>query len=82
MVLEFAPLGALDRILANYKRAGARLNAYVMQKCIVQVNKSIVRTSRLRKVKRTAGTMSAHTFGRISSTDMMVTEALLRVNLS
>ncbi|KAJ7388223.1 hypothetical protein OS493_039119 [Desmophyllum pertusum] len=36
MVLEFAPQGALDRILANYKRAGVRLNAYVMQKCIVQ----------------------------------------------
>ena len=37
MILEFAPQGALDRILANYKRAGVRLNAYVMQKCIVQV---------------------------------------------
>ncbi|XP_068698664.1 leucine-rich repeat serine/threonine-protein kinase 1-like [Montipora capricornis] len=36
MILEFAPQGALDRILANYKRAGVRLNAYVMQKCIVQ----------------------------------------------
>ncbi|KAK3754845.1 hypothetical protein QZH41_011322 [Actinostola sp. cb2023] len=36
MVLEFAPLGALDRILYNYKRAGARLNPYVVQKCIVQ----------------------------------------------
>ena len=37
MVLEFAPQGALDQVLANYKRAGVRLNAYVMQKCIVQV---------------------------------------------
>ena len=37
MVLEFAPQGALDRILASYKRAGVRLNAYVIQKCIVQV---------------------------------------------
>lgn len=37
MILEFAPQGALDRILDNYKRAGVRLNAYVMQKCIVQV---------------------------------------------
>lgn len=37
MVLEFAPQGALDRILDNYKRAGVRLNAYVIQKCIVQV---------------------------------------------
>jgi len=36
MILEFAPQGALDRVLANYKRAGVRLNAYVMQKCIVQ----------------------------------------------
>lgn len=36
MILEFAPQGALDGILANYKRAGVRLNAYVMQKCIVQ----------------------------------------------
>ena len=37
MILEFAPQGALDQVLANYKRAGVRLNAYVMQKCIVQV---------------------------------------------
>ena len=37
MVLEFAPQGALDRVLANYRRAGVRLNAYVTQKCIVQV---------------------------------------------
>ena len=37
MILEFAPQGALDGILANYKRAGVRLSAYVMQKCIVQV---------------------------------------------
>lgn len=37
MILEFAPQGALDRILANYRRAGVRLNAYVTQKCIVQV---------------------------------------------
>ena len=37
MVLEFAPQGALDRVLASYKRAGVRLNAYVIQKCIVQV---------------------------------------------
>ncbi|XP_048577768.1 leucine-rich repeat serine/threonine-protein kinase 1 isoform X2 [Nematostella vectensis] len=36
LVLEFAPLGALDRVLVNYKRAGVRLNPYVMQKCIVQ----------------------------------------------
>jgi len=36
MILEFAPQGALDRILANYRRAGVRLNAYVTQKCIIQ----------------------------------------------
>ena len=37
MVLEYAPQGALDRVLFNYKRAGMRLDAYVVQECIVQV---------------------------------------------
>lgn len=41
MILEFAPQGALDGILANYKRVGVRLNAFVMQKCIVQCASAI-----------------------------------------
>jgi serine/threonine protein kinase len=37
LILEFAPMKSLDKILAEYKRAGPRLDPYVLQKCVVQV---------------------------------------------
>lgn len=37
LILEFAPMKSLDKILADYKRAGPRLDPYVLQKCVVQV---------------------------------------------
>jgi hypothetical protein len=37
LILEFAPLKSLDKILEDYKRAGPRLDPYVLQKCVVQV---------------------------------------------
>ena len=41
LILEFAPMKSLDRILAEYKRAGSRLDPYVLQKCVVQVRLTV-----------------------------------------
>ena len=37
LVLEFAPRKSLEKILDAYKRAGPRLDPYILQKCVVQV---------------------------------------------
>ena len=42
LVLELAPQGALDSVLKNYRRSGARLSVFTLQKIIIQVIKLIV----------------------------------------
>lgn len=37
LVLQLAPMGALDSILKNYRRSGAKLDVYVIQRIIFQV---------------------------------------------
>lgn len=37
LVLQLAPMGALDSILKNYRRSGAKLDVYVLQRIIFQV---------------------------------------------
>ncbi|XP_071041167.1 leucine-rich repeat serine/threonine-protein kinase 1 isoform X3 [Parasteatoda tepidariorum] len=41
LVLQLAPMGALDSILKNYRRSGAKLDVYVMQKIIFQIAKAL-----------------------------------------
>ncbi|XP_028415469.1 leucine-rich repeat serine/threonine-protein kinase 1-like isoform X2 [Dendronephthya gigantea] len=41
LILEFAPKKSLDKILADYKRAGSRLDPYVLQKCVVQCSAAL-----------------------------------------
>ena len=75
MVLEFAPQGALDRVLASYKRAGVRLNAYVIQKCIVQV--WIVMLKDLVLFNGLNQSQNTHT-----AFEMLATEEIFRVALN
>jgi hypothetical protein len=37
LVLDLAPLGALDSNLRNYRRSGAKLNLSVIQQIVIQV---------------------------------------------
>uniref|UniRef100_T1IVJ9 non-specific serine/threonine protein kinase n=1 Tax=Strigamia maritima TaxID=126957 RepID=T1IVJ9_STRMM len=41
LILELAPLGALDAILRNYRRSGAQLQLHMLQKIIFQVAKAL-----------------------------------------
>ncbi|GAB6033061.1 hypothetical protein CHUAL_012677 [Chamberlinius hualienensis] len=41
LVLELAPQGSLDVMLKNYRRSGAKLNVFVIQKIIVQIAKAL-----------------------------------------
>ncbi|RZF41154.1 hypothetical protein LSTR_LSTR013926 [Laodelphax striatellus] len=41
LVLDLAPLGALDITLRNYRRSGAKLGAFTLQAVILQVAKAI-----------------------------------------
>lgn len=41
LVLQLAPQGALDSVLRNYRRSGARLDLYVLQKVIIQIAKAL-----------------------------------------
>lgn len=41
LVLELAPQGALDSVLKNYRRSGAKLNVFVLQKTIIQIAKAL-----------------------------------------
>lgn len=41
LVLDLAPEGALDNILRNYRRSGAKLNPYILQAIVLQVAKAV-----------------------------------------
>lgn len=41
LVLDLAPEGALDNVLKNYKRCGAKLDPYTLQSIILQVAKAV-----------------------------------------
>ncbi|XP_067128785.1 leucine-rich repeat serine/threonine-protein kinase 1 [Centruroides vittatus] len=41
LVLQLAPQGALDSVLRNYRRSGARLDLHVLQKVIIQIAKAL-----------------------------------------
>ncbi|KZC04554.1 Leucine-rich repeat serine/threonine-protein kinase 1 [Dufourea novaeangliae] len=41
LVLDLAPEGALDNVLRNYRRSGARLDPYTLQAIILQVAKAV-----------------------------------------
>ncbi|KAI4476963.1 hypothetical protein M0804_013143 [Polistes exclamans] len=41
LVLDLAPAGALDNVLKNYRRSGAKLDPYTLQAIILQVAKAV-----------------------------------------
>ncbi|XP_076373717.1 leucine-rich repeat kinase isoform X2 [Tachypleus tridentatus] len=41
LILQLAPQGALDVVLKDYRRSGARLDLFVLQKIIVQIAKAL-----------------------------------------
>ncbi|XP_017885653.1 leucine-rich repeat serine/threonine-protein kinase 1 [Ceratina calcarata] len=41
LVLDLAPEGALDKVLRNYRRSGAKLDPYTLQSIILQVAKAV-----------------------------------------
>ncbi|CAL1275195.1 unnamed protein product [Larinioides sclopetarius] len=41
LVLQLAPMGALDSILKNYRRSGAKLDVYVLQRIVFQIAKAL-----------------------------------------
>ncbi|XP_057330472.1 leucine-rich repeat serine/threonine-protein kinase 1 [Microplitis mediator] len=41
LVLDLAPEGALDNVLKNYRRSGAKLDPYTLQSIILQVAKAV-----------------------------------------
>lgn len=41
LVLDLAPQGALDCVLKNYRRSGAKLDPYILQAIILQVAKAV-----------------------------------------
>lgn len=41
LVLQLAPLGALDLIIKDYRRSGVQINPYVIQKILLQIAKAL-----------------------------------------
>ncbi|GFS86526.1 hypothetical protein NPIL_84741 [Nephila pilipes] len=41
LVLQLAPIGALDSILKDYRRSGAKLDVYVLQRIVFQIAKAL-----------------------------------------
>ena len=41
LILQLAPLGALDLIIKEYRRSGAQINPHVIQKILLQVSKAL-----------------------------------------
>lgn len=41
LILQLAPMGALDLLIKEYRRCGAQMNAFVIEKILLQVSKAL-----------------------------------------